>query len=74
MASSARSSEVAASSGWRDLLMGAVKIAVVGFVVLQAKELVDAGMLDTRATAVDAALVAAGVLVVDIILRWARPR
>jgi hypothetical protein len=73
MASSARPSQVA-SSGWRDLLMGAVKVAVVGFVVLQAKELVDAGMLDTRATAVDAALVAAGVLVLDTILRLARPR
>lgn len=71
MASSARTSEVAAPSGWRDLLMRAVKIAVVGFVVLQAKELVDAGMLDTKATAIDAVLVAAAVLVVDAILKWA---
>lgn len=70
MASSARTSEVAAPSGWRDLLMRAVKIAVVGFVVLQAKELVDAGMLDTKATAVDALLIAAGVLVVDAVLKW----
>jgi hypothetical protein len=50
--------------------MRAVKIAVVGFVVLQAKELVDAGMLDTKATAIDAVLVAAGVLLVDTVLRW----
>jgi hypothetical protein len=70
MASSARTPEVAAPSGWRDLLMRAVKIAVVGFVVLQAKELIDAGMLDTKATAIDAALVAGAVLVVDTILKW----
>jgi hypothetical protein len=71
MASSARTSDVAVpSSGWRDLLMRAVKIAVVGFVVLQAKELVDAGMLDTKATAIDAVLVAVAVLVVDAVLKW----
>jgi hypothetical protein len=74
MATSARSSEATVPSGWRDLLMRAVKIAVVGFVVLQAKELVDAGMLDTKATAVDALLVAAGVLVVDALYKWASPR
>jgi hypothetical protein len=64
----------AASSGWRDLLMRALKVAVVGFVVLQAKELVDAGMLDTKATSVDALLVAAGVFVVDALYKWAGPK
>jgi hypothetical protein len=72
MASSARSSEVAVPSGWRDLLMRALKIAIVGFIVLQAKEYIDAGMFDTPATAVDALLIAAGVLIVDAILKWAK--
>jgi hypothetical protein len=72
MESSARSPEMAAPFGWRSLLIRAVQIAIVGFVVLQAKELVDAGTLDTQATAVDAVLIAAGVLVVDAILKWAK--
>jgi hypothetical protein len=72
MASSVRSPEVAAPSGWGTLLMRALKIAVVGFVVLQAKEYVDAGMFDTPATAVDAVLIAAGVLIVDAILKMVK--
>ncbi len=67
MASSARSPEIAAPTGWGSLFMRAAQIAIVGFVVLQAKEYIDAGMFDTPATAVDALLIAAGVLVVDAI-------
>jgi uncharacterized membrane protein len=52
-----------APSGWNDVLVRTVKTAVVGFVVLQAKEWFDAGRLDTPATAVDAVLIAAGVFV-----------
>jgi hypothetical protein len=75
MESSVRSGGVAApSSGWRDVVMRAVRVAVVGFIVLQAKELVDAGMLDTKATAVDALLVAGGVFLAEAILKWASPR
>ena len=75
MASTMSSAEVTMpSSGWRDVVMRAVKVALIAFVVLQAKELVDAGMLDTRATAVDAGLIAAGVLLYDAILKWASPR
>jgi hypothetical protein len=75
MESTVRSTDVAApSSGWRDLLMRAVKVAVIGFIVLQAKELVDAGMLDTVATSVDAVLIAAGVFLFDAISKWASPR
>jgi hypothetical protein len=74
MASTARAAEVSTSPGWRELFLRAAKIAVVGFVVLQAKELVDAGMLDTQATAVDAVLIAVGVLIVDALYKWAAPR
>jgi hypothetical protein len=75
MASTLSSAEVTMpSSGWRDILIRAAKVAVIGFIVLQAKELVDAGMLDTKATAVDAVLIAAGVLLYDAILKWASPR
>lgn len=75
MASSVSSADVSVpASGWRDVVMRAVKVALIGFVVLQAKELVDAGMLDTKATAVDALLIAAGVLLYDAILKWASPR
>jgi hypothetical protein len=69
MASSARSADVAPSAGWGELFMRALKIVVVGFVVLQAKEYYDAGMFDTVATLVDAALIAAGVLIVDAVLK-----
>jgi hypothetical protein len=75
MESTARSADISvSSSGWRDIFMRALKVAVVGFIVLQAKELVDAGMLDTKATAVDALLIGAGVLLYDAILKWASPR
>jgi hypothetical protein len=75
MESSARTTDVTGpAAGWRDVFMRAVRVAVVGFVVLQAKELIDAGMLDTKATAVDAALVAAGFLVLEALLKWAGPR
>jgi hypothetical protein len=56
-------------NGWGDLLFRAVTTAVVAFVVLQAKEYVDAGMFDTPATAVDAGLIAAGILVLNAILK-----
>ncbi len=57
------------STGWMGLLITSVKVAVVGFVVLQAKEWFDAGMLDTPATAMDAGLIAGGVFVLNAILK-----
>ncbi|MGH7494835.1 MAG: hypothetical protein ACREOO_20880 [bacterium] len=57
------------TTGWSELLINAVKVAVVGFVVLQAKEYFEAGMLDTPATALDAGLIAAGVFVLNAILK-----
>ena len=60
------------SAGWSDLLITSVKVAVVGFVVLQTKEWFDAGMLDTPATAMDAGLIAAGVFVLNAILKMVK--
>lgn len=62
-------SKAEASAGWSSLLITSVKVAVVGFVVLQAKEWFDAGMFDTPATAMDAGLIAAGVFVVNAVLK-----
>jgi hypothetical protein len=59
-----------APTGWSQVTFRAAMTAVVAFVVLQAKELFDAGRLDTPATAVDAGLIAAGVLVVNAIMKW----
>ena len=43
--------------------------ALVAFVVLQAKEWFDAGAFDTVATAVDASLIAAGLFLVNAVLK-----
>lgn len=59
-------------AAWGALAGRAVVTAVVGFVVLQAKEYYDAGRFDTPATAVDAALVAAGMFVAYAILKWGK--
>lgn len=61
-----------APAGWNAVFSRAVTTAVVAFVVLQAKELFDAGRLDTPATAVDAALIAAGTLALNAILKMAK--
>jgi hypothetical protein len=61
-----------APAEWADVFMSAVKVAVVAFLVLQAKEWFDAGAFDTPATAVDAALIAGGVLVLNVILKLAK--
>ena len=57
-----------APAGWPHAIGRSMTIAVVGFVVLQAKEYFDAGMLDTPATAVDAALIAGGVFILNAVL------
>ncbi len=61
-----------ASAGWSDLLITSLKVAIVGFVVLQAKEWFDAGSFDTPATAMDAGLIAAGIFVLNAILKLAK--
>jgi hypothetical protein len=64
-----KQSVVAARNGWMDILINVVMTAMVAFVVLQAKELFDAGRLDTPATAVDAGLIAVGVLLLNAIVK-----
>ena len=62
------------AAGLAELIARAVKVALIGFVVLQAKEWLDAGMFDTVGTGTDALLIAAGVFVVDAILMMALRR
>ncbi len=64
---------MAVPSGWADILVRAVKAAVVAFVVLQMKEWFDAGRFDTPGTAADALMIAGGTIVLNAILRLAKP-
>ena len=50
---------------WKQVLSGALKVAIVAFVVLQAKEKHDAGQFDTAGTAADGLLVGVGMLIVN---------
>jgi len=63
---------IAVPAGWADVFVRAAMTAVVAFVVLQAKEWFDAGSFDTPATAVDAALIAGGIFLLNAILKWAK--
>jgi hypothetical protein len=59
-------------AGWGAVATRAATTGVVAFVVLQAKEMFDAGRFDTPATAVDAALIAAGVFLWNAIYKLAK--
>ena len=61
-------------AGWTALIVRTVTVAVVAFVVLQAKEWFDAGRFDTLGAAADAGLVAAGILVFYGILMLSKRR
>jgi len=50
------------------------KIMLVAFVVMQVKEYVDAGVFDIPGVLMDSALVAAGVLILDLVSMTLRPR
>ena len=63
---------VDAPAGWTAITVRAVNVAVTAFVVLQAKELYDAGALDTPAAGVDALLIGAGTFLLNAILKWGR--
>jgi hypothetical protein len=67
MASSKDWLSLDAPVGWADLCVRVVKVAEAAFVVLQLKELHDAGKFDTLGTAIDAALIAGGTLVLSLI-------
>ncbi len=57
---------------WSVLLIRTLKVAVVAFVVLQLKELKDAGRFDTGGTAVDGLLIGAGTFL--LYLATGRPK
>lgn len=60
---------------WLEVLISTLTVGVVAFLVLQIKEVVDAGRLDTRGTMVDALLVSGGMLVLYVIQQFLkRPR
>jgi uncharacterized membrane protein len=63
---------VDAPTGWTGVTVRAINVAVVAFVVLQAKEYVDARAFDTPATSVDAALIGAGTFLLYAILKWGK--
>ena len=60
------------SRSWSGLLGQALKVAVIAFVVLQIKELKDAGRFDTVGTAIDGGLIGAGSLLVDAAMNLLR--
>lgn len=55
-------------SGWAELVVRTLKVAVIGFVILQVKEYRDAGKFDTLATATDAGMIAGGTFLVNLLL------
>jgi small neutral amino acid transporter SnatA (MarC family) len=63
-----------APSGWEDVIVRSVKVAIVAFVVLQAKEWFDAGMFDTVATGTDALMIAGGALLLNAVFMMTKPR
>lgn len=59
-------------AGWGAVAARSATTAVVAFVVLQAKEMFDAGRFDTPATAVDAVLIAVGMFLVNAVYKLAK--
>ena len=59
-------------AGWSQMMSRSVTTAVVAFLVLQAKEWVDAGAFDTPGTAVDAVLIAATLFLANAVLKWTK--
>jgi hypothetical protein len=59
-------------TGWGVILLRSIEVAVVAFLVLQAKEWFDAGTFDVPGTAADAGLIAAGVFLLNAILMLAK--
>lgn len=63
-----------APSTWGAVTARALTVAIIAFLVLQAKELFDAGMLDTPATSVDAVLIGVAVFLVNAVLKFGKPK
>jgi len=53
---------------WKGMLGRSLKVALVAFVVLQVKELKDAGRFDTVGTAIDGGLIGLGSFLLEAIL------
>ena len=64
--------DIAAPSGWDDVVVRTVKVAVVAFVILHLKEWIDAGAPDTLDIAIDAIWIAGGTLVLNAVLMWVK--
>ncbi len=62
----------AVPTGWLDLVLTSLKVAIVAFVVMQAKEWIDARTFDFLGVLVDALLIAAGVFVVNAVSKLMR--
>lgn len=62
----------ASAASWGTLLGRAGLVGVIAFVVLQSKEFIDAGRLDTPGTGADALLIAMGTLLVYSALKLVR--
>ena len=61
-----------APSSWGSLGARSLRVAVIAFLVMQGKELVDAGRLDTVGTSIDGALIGAATFLVHALF-W-RPK
>lgn len=61
-----------APASWTAVTSRAVIVAVTAFVVMQAKEYIDAGAFDTAGVGADAILIGAGIFLVNAILKWGR--
>jgi hypothetical protein len=64
---------IIAPTGWTDVFVRTVKVAVVAFVALHLKEWFEAGTLDTPDIIIDSAWVAGTSLALNAILVWAKP-
>lgn len=58
-----------APASWTAVTTRAVIVAVTAFVVMQAKEFIDAGAFDMTGVGMDAILIGAGVFLVNAILK-----
>ena len=72
MASSSDAGAGGAASGFAAMLGRALRVAVVAFVVLQIKELKDAGRFDTVGTAIDGGLIGGGSFLLDALMSLMR--
>ena len=59
-------------ASWSALFARSLRVAVIAFLVMQTKEMVDAGRFDTLGTSIDGGLIGAGTFLVHALL-W-RPK